>query len=79
MDPILELAREHGLKVIEDCAQALGAVYKGRPVGSMGDVKCLLILPGQDSDYWWRRWNVDNEPHGPLVSRLGVQGSRKEL
>src|SRR5215472_15764801 len=37
MDPILELARKHGLKVIEDCAQAHGAVYKGRPVGSMGD------------------------------------------
>jgi dTDP-4-amino-4,6-dideoxygalactose transaminase len=38
MDPIMELAREHGLKVIEDCAQAHGATYKGRPVGSMGDV-----------------------------------------
>ncbi|WP_136526680.1 DegT/DnrJ/EryC1/StrS family aminotransferase [Geomonas ferrireducens] len=38
MDPILELAREHGLKVIEDCAQCHGATYKGRPVGSLGDV-----------------------------------------
>lgn len=38
MDPIMELAREHGLKVIEDCAQAHGATYKGRPVGSLGDV-----------------------------------------
>jgi dTDP-4-amino-4,6-dideoxygalactose transaminase len=38
MDPILELARERGLLVIEDCAQAHGATYKGRPVGSMGDV-----------------------------------------
>ncbi len=38
MDPILELTRRHGLKVIEDCAQAHGATYKGRPVGSMGDV-----------------------------------------
>jgi hypothetical protein len=38
MDPILELARERGLIVIEDCAQAHGATYKGRPVGSMGDV-----------------------------------------
>jgi dTDP-4-amino-4,6-dideoxygalactose transaminase len=37
MDPILELARQYSLKVIEDCAQAHGATYKGRPVGSMGD------------------------------------------
>jgi len=38
MDPILALARSKGLWVVEDCAQAHGAVYKGRPVGSMGDV-----------------------------------------
>jgi dTDP-4-amino-4,6-dideoxygalactose transaminase len=37
MDEIMALARERGLKVIEDCAQAHGATYKGRPVGSMGD------------------------------------------
>jgi dTDP-4-amino-4,6-dideoxygalactose transaminase len=37
MDPILELAHEHKLKVLEDCAQAHGAAYKGRRVGSMGD------------------------------------------
>jgi hypothetical protein len=37
MDPILELARRHGLKVIEDCAQAQGALYKGRRTGSLGD------------------------------------------
>jgi dTDP-4-amino-4,6-dideoxygalactose transaminase len=38
MDSILGLAREHGLKVIEDCAQSHGAKYRGRPIGSMGDV-----------------------------------------
>ena len=38
MDPIMDLAREHGLKVIEDCAQAHGARYKGRSVGSIGDI-----------------------------------------
>lgn len=36
MDPIMDLAREHDLIVIEDCAQAHGAQYKGRPVGSLG-------------------------------------------
>lgn len=38
MDPIMELAEQHGLKVIEDCAQAHGARYKGRSVGSIGHV-----------------------------------------
>ncbi len=38
LDPILALANEHGLKVIEDCAQAHGAFYKGRPVGSIGHI-----------------------------------------
>jgi len=38
MDPILTVAKEHGIKVVEDCAQAHGARYKGRAVGSIGDV-----------------------------------------
>jgi dTDP-4-amino-4,6-dideoxygalactose transaminase len=38
MDPLLDLTKEYDLKVIEDCAQAHGATYKGRPVGSLGDV-----------------------------------------
>lgn len=38
MDPIMALAAEHGLDVIEDCAQAHGAYYKGRPVGSLGHI-----------------------------------------
>lgn len=38
MDPIMALAAEHDLKVIEDCAQAHGAQYKGRPIGSIGHV-----------------------------------------
>ena len=38
MDPIMDLARNHNLNVIEDCAQAHGAKYKGRSVGSIGDI-----------------------------------------
>lgn len=41
MDPLLELAREHGLKVVEVCAHAAGARYKGKPAGSLGDVATL--------------------------------------
>lgn len=45
MDEILELARRHKLKVIEDAAQAVGAKYKGRPVGSLGDIGCFSLHP----------------------------------
>jgi 8-amino-3,8-dideoxy-alpha-D-manno-octulosonate transaminase len=38
LDPILAVARKHGLKVLEDCAQSVGASYKGRPLGSFGDI-----------------------------------------
>jgi dTDP-4-amino-4,6-dideoxygalactose transaminase len=41
MDPILEIARQHNLFVIEDAAQAHGAEYKGRLVGSIGDIACF--------------------------------------
>lgn len=40
MDPLLALAREHGLLVVEDCAQAWGAAYRGKPVGLFGDLAC---------------------------------------
>lgn len=41
MDPIMEIARKHGLYVLEDCAHASGAGYKGRKAGSVGDVGCF--------------------------------------
>ena len=48
MDPILTVARKHGLTVIEDAAQAHGAEYKGRRVGSMGDIGCFSFYPGKN-------------------------------
>ncbi len=45
MDPILQLAREKGLHVIEDCAQAVIAEYKGRRVGSFGTIGCFSMHP----------------------------------
>jgi len=41
MDPIMELARDKGLKVVEDCAHACGGEYKGRKLGSIGDAGCF--------------------------------------
>jgi dTDP-4-amino-4,6-dideoxygalactose transaminase len=48
MDPILEIARRHGLTVIEDAAQAHGAEYKGRRCGSIGDLACFSFYPGKN-------------------------------
>lgn len=45
MLPILDIARRHGLWVIEDCAQAHGAMYHGRRVGGFGDLACFSFYP----------------------------------
>lgn len=45
LDLIMEIAREHGLRVIEDCAQAHGATYRGKRVGSYGDMACFSFYP----------------------------------
>ena len=44
MDPIMKIARKHNLFVIEDCAEALGAKYKGKHVGTIGDVGCFSFF-----------------------------------
>lgn len=48
MDPILEIARKWGIKVIEDACQAHGATYKNRIAGSMGDAGCFSFYPGKN-------------------------------
>ena len=47
MDLVLELARQHGLKVIEDAAEAIGQTYKGKPCGSFGDISTLSFYPNK--------------------------------
>lgn len=48
MDPIMQIARENHLMVIEDCAQAHGAIYKGKIVGSFGDAAGFSFYPGKN-------------------------------
>jgi len=48
MDPLIGLAKKHDLKIIEDCAQAHGAEYKGRRVGSIGDIATFSFYPGKN-------------------------------
>ena len=48
MDPIIEIARKYNLYIIEDCAQAIGATYKGKRVGSFGDIGCFSFFPSKN-------------------------------
>ena len=48
MDPIMAIAKKHNLRVIEDCAQAFGAVYHGRKVGAIGDIGCFSFFPSKN-------------------------------
>lgn len=45
MDKIMAIAQKHGLKVVEDCAQAHGTTWKGKKVGSIGDIGCWSFYP----------------------------------
>ena len=47
MDAIMEIARKHGLKVIEDTSHAHGSLYRGRMVGTFGDVSCFSLMSGK--------------------------------
>lgn len=76
MDPIMDLATSHGLKIIEDCAQAHGATYKGRPVGSIGHIGAwsfcqdkIMTTGGEggmvttnDRNLWQKMWSFKD--HG---------------
>lgn len=76
MDALMELARRHDLRVVEDCAQAHGATWNGRPVGGLGDVGCwsfcqdkIMSTGGEggmitvnDRTLWSRIWSAKD--HG---------------
>lgn len=48
MDDILKIANENNLKIIEDCAQAHGAIYKGKKIGALGDIGIFSFYPGKN-------------------------------
>ncbi len=82
MDPILALAGQHGFQVIEDCAQAHGARYKGRPVGGLGHVGCWSfcqdkimttggeggMLTTNDEAIWRQAWSYKD--HGKNYDKV---------
>jgi hypothetical protein len=86
MDSIMDLAAEHNLKVIEDCAQAHGARYQGRPVGSLGHVGAFSfcqdkimstggeggMLTANDDEAWGRAWSYRD--HGKSHEAVHERG-----
>ncbi len=80
LDPVLDLAKTHGLRVIEDAAQAHGARYKGKPVGAHGDAVCWSFYPGKNLGALGDGGAVttDDPDIAARVRRLGNYGSGKK-
>lgn len=87
MDEIMSLARSHRIFVVEDCAQAHGATYKGKPVGSIGDINAfsfcqdkILTTGGEgglvttnDHALWKKAWSFKD--HGKCQEAMLAKGS----
>lgn len=78
MDPILEIASKHRLRVIEDAAQAIGAKYKGRDAGCMGDLGCFSFFPSKNlGGFGDGGMVVTNDPElAETVRMLRAHGSK---
>ena len=77
MDPIMNIASKHGLKIVEDCAQAHGATYKGKKVGSFGDAAGFSFYPGKNLGALGDAGAVvtNNEELAKKIRALGNYGS----
>lgn len=80
MDPILDIARKHGLLVIEDAAQAHGAEYKGRRAGSLGDMGCFSFYAGKNLGAYGEGGMVvtDNPDYTRKIRMLRDWGAEKK-
>lgn len=77
MDPILEIAKKHNLKIVEDCAQAHGATYKGKKVGTFGDAAGFSFYPGKNLGALGDAGAVitNDETLAKIIRALGNYGS----
>ena len=77
MDAILAIAAKHGLMVIEDCAQAHGATYKGKKAGTFGKIACFSFYPGKNLGAYGDAGAVvtNDEALATEVRKLGDHGS----
>jgi dTDP-4-amino-4,6-dideoxygalactose transaminase len=80
MDPILEIARKHNLKVVEDAAQAIGAKYKDKKAGTMGDLGCFSFFPSKNLGGAGDGGMVvtNDESLADLVRKLRVHGATQK-
>lgn len=80
LDPILDIARRHGLRVVEDAAQAHGARYKGRRIGSHGDIVCWSFYPGKNLGALGDAGAIttDNADLAARIAMLRNYGSRQK-
>ena len=78
MDPILDIARRHGLWVLEDASQAHDALYKGRRVGGLGDLACFSFYPGKNLGACGEGGIVvtNNEAHARTIRMLRDWGQK---
>ena len=77
MDKVLALARAHGLKVVEDCAQATGTLHKNRHVGTWGDIGCFSFYPGKNLGAYGDAGalTTQDEKLATYLRRLGNHGA----
>lgn len=77
MDEIMDIAKKHNLKVIEDCAQSHGAEFKGKKAGSFGEIGCFSFYPGKNLGAYGDAGCVvcDDKETADLIRRLRTHGS----
>lgn len=80
MDPIMEIAKKHGLFVIEDACQAHGARYKGRRAGTIGDIGCFSFYPGKNLGAYGEAGGIvtDNPQLVETIKMFRDHGQRKK-
>ncbi len=80
MDPILDLARRHGLKVLEDVAQAFGGSYKGKKLGTLGDAGAFSFFPSKNLGAYGDGGLIatDDGAVAEMARMLRVHGSRRK-
>ncbi|MBU0672784.1 MAG: DegT/DnrJ/EryC1/StrS family aminotransferase [Candidatus Margulisbacteria bacterium] len=80
MDKITALAEKHNLKVIEDCAQSLGAAFSGKKVGTIGNAGCLSFFPGKNLGCYGDGGMVvtNDEQAAQMARMLRQHGSNKK-